>query len=56
MEFTNLDFLKVLAIGFIYSIVENVVVILLIGGDKSTQERDIQKAKRILKEYLDGKS
>ena len=27
------------------------VVILLIGGDKDTQERDIEKAKQIAKEY-----
>ena len=27
------------------------VIILLIGGDKDTQERDIEKAKQIAKEY-----
>ena len=31
--------------------VGDVVVLLLIGGDKSTQARDIEKAKRLAKEY-----
>ena len=29
------------------------VVILLVGGDKSTQTQDIAKAKKLAKEYLD---
>jgi putative addiction module killer protein len=29
------------------------VVILLVGGDKSTQTKDIVKAKTLAKEYLD---
>lgn len=29
---------------------ENVVIILLNGGDKSTQEKDIKKARQIIKE------
>jgi len=31
-----------------YTIRENQVVLLLVGGDKSSQQRDIEKAKRIL--------
>lgn len=30
-------------------------VVLLLGGDKDTQERDIQKARAILKEFKDEK-
>lgn len=30
-------------------------VVLLLGGDKDTQQRDIQKAKAILKEFKDEK-
>ena len=33
-----------------YTISENIVVILLIGGDKSSQSKDIAKAKKLLKE------
>lgn len=33
-----------------YSNQSNVIKLLLIGGDKSTQEKDIQKAKTLLKE------
>ena len=33
-----------------YSNQGNVIKLLLIGGDKSTQEKDIQKAKTLLKE------
>lgn len=34
-----------------YKIVEKQVVLLLIGGDKSTQEKDIEKAKKIWDNY-----
>lgn len=34
---------------------ENVVYLLLCGGDKSSQKRDIKEAKRILKEIAEGK-
>ena len=30
------------------------IILLLCGGDKSTQEADIKKAKRLAKEYEDG--
>jgi len=30
---------------------EEKIIILLIGGDKSTQSKDIEKAKKLLKEY-----
>ena len=33
-----------------YTLKEDEVIILLIGGDKSTQTKDIEKAKEILKE------
>jgi len=34
-----------------FTIKDKVLVILLCGGDKSTQARDIEKAKEILKEF-----
>lgn len=34
-----------------YTIDERVIVVLLTGGDKSTQSSDIEKAKKYLKEY-----
>ncbi len=34
-----------------YTIEENCIVILLIGGDKSTQADDIKKAKNYIKDY-----
>ncbi len=37
-----------------YSIEDDVLVILLTGGDKSTQTEDIKKAKQCLKEYKGG--
>ena len=33
---------------------DNKIILLLIGGDKSTQFKDIEKAKRILKGLDDG--
>ena len=35
---------------------ESLVVILLCGGDKKTQARDILRARQYWKEYLDGKT
>jgi len=37
-----------------YKKVQNDIVVLLCGGDKSVQEEDIEKAKKILKELEDG--
>jgi putative addiction module killer protein len=37
-----------------YKIVKNSIVVLLCGGDKSTQNADVVKAKKILKELEDG--
>ena len=34
-----------------YTRKEEKIILLLIGGDKSTQQKDIKKAKTILKEY-----
>ena len=34
-----------------YAKKEDKIILLLIGGDKSTQQKDIKKAKTILKEY-----
>jgi len=34
-----------------YTEIDNVVVLLITGGDKSTQSKDIQKAKEILQEW-----
>ncbi len=38
-----------------YAIVHNKVVLLLTGGDKSSQATDIEKAKRYLKDYKENK-
>ncbi len=32
---------------------EERIIILLVGGDKSTQSKDIEKAKKLLKDYND---
>lgn len=34
-----------------YTEIDNVIVLLINGGDKSTQSKDIEKAKRILQEW-----
>ncbi len=36
-----------------YTEVDNVIVLLINGGDKSTQTKDIEKAKLILQEWRD---
>ncbi|MEA3352213.1 MAG: type II toxin-antitoxin system RelE/ParE family toxin [Campylobacterota bacterium] len=38
-----------------YTIQDKEVVLLLVGGDKSTQKADIQKAKNLVKELKDDK-
>ncbi len=37
-----------------YLYAENLAVLILQGGDKSTQEKDIQKAKVLLKKYKES--
>ncbi len=37
-----------------YAMSGSTVVLLLVGGDKSTQQRDIQKAKQFWREYQGG--
>ena len=37
-----------------FSMVGNKLILLLIGGDKSSQQKDISKAKEILQYYLKG--
>jgi len=34
-----------------YTQIDNQIIILLVGGDKSTQSKDIKKAKNMAKEY-----
>jgi putative addiction module killer protein len=38
-----------------YTVQNNEVILLLVGGDKSTQKVDIQKAKNLAKELLNDK-
>lgn len=37
-----------------FSILDDVIVLLLCGGDKKTQIKDIERAKAYLKDYLKG--
>lgn len=37
-----------------FSMINGKLIILLNGGDKSTQDRDIEKARQILQDYLKG--
>ena len=37
-----------------FSKLENKLIVLLVGGDKSTQSKDINKAKTLLEELKDG--
>ena len=37
-----------------YTRYDNRIIILLCGGDKSTQTRDIKQAEQLAKEYYDG--
>lgn len=38
-------------IGIYYTKINNVIILLLCGGDKGTQTRDINKAKEYVKDY-----
>ena len=54
-RFDNLIELKWISGMRIYtSIIENTVVIILLGGNKNGQSKDIKKAKKILQEVLEG--
>ena len=36
-----------------FSIQQHKLIILLMGGDKSTQDKDIEKAKQVLKDWIE---
>jgi hypothetical protein len=46
--------LSVLAIGVYFGLDGKTLVLLLLGGDKSTQVRDIRRARDYWKVYLEG--
>ena len=50
-EFASSGFIIGPGIRIYYGKIENKVILLLCGGDKGSQDRDIAKAKEYLKDY-----
>ena len=50
-EFVSSGFIRVPGLEIYYGKIGNKVILLLCGGDKGSQDRDIAKAKEYLKDY-----